>query len=311
MSFFTKLFGATEGDRNYEPNITVEKIQHIFEYGKLKDLIGTGSDELSNLQLGGRINWESESKFRKAYKNIPEQIVPPYIQWSNNPYFAYVAIVDNAVQYYYGEHGESAVYICPRTTNVNHLKLIDGIFEHYYEKFDLPASLNKSATINKKADNTDKMRFLSTYLTTHDNDFFKTYFSDNDDIYGTAMWIDWREEDEDIITYCENILKTGRLDVDTFEASNERGFETVITYNGQKTVIPYHGAGADRDTTLKTLNNVIQPDHEIRLCKESVGQDTLCFIPLSKSQWHYLETKFSKQVEAKFERITNGTKMFS
>ncbi|WP_262463682.1 hypothetical protein [Acinetobacter dispersus] len=42
-------------------------------------------------------------------------------------------------------------------------------------------------------------------------------------------------------------------------------------------IIPYQGEGADRDTTLKALNKILQPDYEIRFCLASVGSDTLEF----------------------------------
>jgi hypothetical protein len=280
MSFFKKLFRSNDHKDVYEPKITIEKIKHIFEYGKLKNLVGTGSPELSNLKLGTIINWSSESKFRKAYKDIPEQIVPPHIQWSNNPLFAYVGIVDHKVKYHYGENGQSAIYICPQTTDDYHLKLIDVIFEHYYQNFDLPNSLSNGKVRKEKVDRSDKMKFLSAYLTTEDGNFFQDNCCEDEDVSDLAMWIDWREEDENIIVYCEKILQTNQLFAATQNAENESGFETIIFYKGQPTAIPYRGLGADRSTTIKALNNAVKADYEIRLFKESAGSDTLCLLPL-------------------------------
>jgi hypothetical protein len=124
------------------------------------------------------------------------------------------------------------------------------------------------------------------------------------------MWIDWREEDENLITYCKKILQTQQLSVATVDVQNERGFDTIITYKGQQTTIPYQGIGSDRDTTIKALNNAIKADFEIRLCKETEGNDTLCLVPLSNQQWLELEAKFPKQVAHKFEKITDSTILF-
>lgn len=311
MNFLKKLFGQNEPEKNYEPKITVEKIQHLFEYGKLKNLIGTGDDSLrGKYKVGHLINWETESKFRKAFNDIPAQTVPPHIKWSNNPVFAYVSIIGNSVQYHYGEDGGSAVFICPITTNPKHIRVIDEIFEHYYNKFGLPNILNKTKVIKEKANKTDKMKFLEEYLTSQDKDFFNDNFCDDSDIYDSAMWIDWREEDENIITYCEEILQTEQLSVKTLDAKNERGFDTIITYKNKEISIPYKGNGADRDTTIKTLNQTIQSEFEIRLCKESLGSDTLCFIPLTNRQWNELDEKHQKQMSEKFEKITTETKLF-
>ncbi len=173
----------------------------------------------------------------------------------------------------------------------------------------LPDSLNESKLIKEKADKTDKILFLEKYVASQDSDFFYDNFYDND-MDAIAMWIDWREEDENIITYCEDILQTNVLFVTTNNADNERGFHIIISYKDQETVIPYKGAGADRDTTLMTLNQILQPEFEIRLCKESLGNDTLCFLPLSQEQWSFLDTQYSEQVSEKFEIITKWTRMF-
>lgn len=311
MNFLKKLFGQSEPEKNYEPKITVEKIQQVFEYGKRENLTGTGDDSLrGKYKVGHLINWKSEEHYFKGYNDIPAQNVPAHIKWSNNPVFAYVSILDNKVQYHYGEDGGSAVYICPITTNTEHIKFIDEIFEHYYNEFGLPNVLNEVKITKEKVNKTDKMKFLEEYLTTKDQNFFSDNFCDDSDIYDIAMWIDWREEDENIITYCEDILQTEQLSVETLDAENERGFDTIITYKNQEISIPYNGNGADRDTTIKTLNQTIQSEFEIRLCKESLGSDTLCFIPLTNGQWNELDKKYPKQVTEKFKKITTETKLF-
>lgn len=235
MSFLKKLFGQNEPEKKYEPKITVEKIQQLFEYGKRENIIGTGDESLrGKYKVGHLINWEAEPYFYKGYKDIPAQTVPANIKWSNNPVFAYVSILDNKVQYHWSEDGGSAVFICPTTTNTEHIRLIDKMFEHYYNNFGLPNSLNEAKRIKQKANKTDKMKFLEEYLTTQDQDFFSDNFCADSDIYEIAMWIDWREEDDNIINFCEDILQTGELSVETLDAENERGFDTIITYKNKK-----------------------------------------------------------------------------
>lgn len=303
MNFLKKIFESKEPGNNYEPKITVGKIQHIFEYGRKNTLFGTGDDSLKDFKVGHLITWVAEPYYYKGYKNIPAQTVPPNIKWSNDPVFAYVSIVDGNVKYHWSDEGGSAVFLCPVTTNSEHIRHIDKIFEHYYsEVFKLPQSLNEVKIVKGKVDKTDKMKFLKEYLTTQNNDFFKDNFYDDSDGHNIVMWIDWREEDENIVTYCERILQTNQLSAETLDAENKRGFDIIITYKNQKTIIPYKGAGADRDTTIKTLNKTIQTEFEIRLCKESLGSDTLCFLPLAKEQWSELEAKYPGQVDEKFEK---------
>lgn len=126
-----------------------------------------------------------------------------------------------------------------------------------------------------------------------------------------VIWIDWREYDEDIVKYCENVLKTGVLTVEERVADNDNGFEVVILYKEKETVIPYK-AEADRDTTIITLNNVIQPKYEIRFCEWSLGSDTLAIIPILSSSWELLEKEFGEEkVRKYFSVIDKNKKMFN
>lgn len=67
------------------------------------------------------------------------------------------------------------------------------------------------------------------------------------------IWIDWRENDEDIIPYEEKM---------------------------------------DRDNTIKYLNEYIKPIYEIRFCMESLGNDALAFCLLEENLWNELEKEF-------------------
>ncbi len=311
MNFLKKIFGGQSPEKDEAPKITVEKIQHIFEYGKLKNMTGTSHENLRDLKVGHMMSWKSKTYNYSGYHDIPAQTVPPHIQWSDNPVFAYVSVTDQQVQYHWSENGGSAVFICPVTTNPEHIRFIDRIFEQYYSDiFRLPHSLKEIRITKEKEDKTDRMLFIEKYLVSKDSDFFYDNFYDND-IDAIAMWVDWREEDENIVTYCEDILQTHVLSVKTVNADHERGFETIISYKDQETFIRYRGIGADRDTTLITLNQVLHPEFEIRLCKESLGNDTLCFLPLLQEQWHFFETRYPEQVREKFEIITSNSKMFN
>lgn len=125
------------------------------------------------------------------------------------------------------------------------------------------------------------------------------------------LWIDWREYDEEIIKYCEKILQTGELDGEAREAENDMGFNVIIKFRGIEHVIKYPGEGADRDTTIKNLNKVIGPDYEIRFWMDSIGSDTLGFIPKESKYWEELEKEFGKEkVRKYFSVITESSKMF-
>ncbi|UHO39642.1 hypothetical protein H5J24_06070 [Chryseobacterium capnotolerans] len=120
------------------------------------------------------------------------------------------------------------------------------------------------------------------------------------------FWVDWREEDDAIVEYCEKCLNTGTLNAE-------------IVYNGDELLLTIDYKGnvftekiIDRDPTLIFLNRILQPDYEIRFCKGSDGSDTLAFLPLSKSEWLELENIHGKEkVNSLFEVINEDTQMFS
>jgi len=129
--------------------------------------------------------------------------------------------------------------------------------------------------------------------------------------YDTIMWVDWREEDDAIIRYCEDIIKTGYLSATYQDVDNEIGFNIIINYKEQEYPIPYKGKEADRDTTIITLNEVLRPEYEIRFCEDSAGSDTLAFLPLKAVQWAELEKEFgTNKIEELFCKISTDSKFF-
>ena len=50
----------------------------------------------------------------------------------------------------------------------------------------------------------------------------------------------------------------------------------------------------DRDTTIKSINELIKDDFSIRLLVDSAEDDTLSFCVLPNEQWEMLEKEFGK-----------------
>lgn len=271
------------------------KIQDFFAYGELKNCIGEGA-----------VHWK-KAYFYNGYRDIPAQEVPAHIQWSNNPIFHYVGIVNNAVEYRYSEKGDSAYYIFPITTNKKHIARINDAFHDFYHRHGLREALNVSKKQLPKIDRTNPLELIKNYLTTGADEDFESLMAEND----IAFWVDWREYDVSIIEYCEAIIQTQQLSAMLNDTNDEMGFELLINYKGAQHKVPYLGKGADRDTTIITLNKVLMPSFEIRLLIPSKGSDTLAFMPLSKAQWQTLATQFGQAKLAEyFEKITENTVLF-
>ena len=152
------------------------------------------------------------------------------------------------------------------------------------------------------------MEYMREFLKNEDRESFDNFWENSQKL----VWIDWREYDEDIINYIEGVIQSGELSGKSKDADNEMGFDIFIEWKGNEYKISYPDKeGSDRDTTIKTLNKIIQPEYEIRLFMESLGNDTLAFIPLLKSEWEELEKEVGEEkVNYYFSKIDDESKMF-
>ena len=105
-------------------------------------------------------------------------------------------------------------------------------------------------------------------------------------------WIDWREYDEDIISYFNCLLPQEDI-VDVEKLG--RGIDIILKKDNKTLTIPYENDKTDRDITIKTLNDFIAPKYQIRVFMESLGDDTLAFTVLNSDEWKELENSVGKE----------------
>jgi len=78
-------------------------------------------------------------------------------------------------------------------------------------------------------------------------------------------WIDWREYDEDIISYFNGLLpQEDIVDVEIKEIKLGRGIDIILKKDNKTLAIPYEDDETDRDITIKTLDEFISPKYQIR-----------------------------------------------
>ncbi|AOA59935.1 hypothetical protein BFG52_08710 [Acinetobacter larvae] len=138
-------------------------------------------------------------------------------------------------------------------------------------------------------DDAHNLEQIEAYLDYATEESYLDLISGRNDI---VMRVDWRELDEEIIQYCEDILNTEQLSVELVNRDHARGFDLSICYKHKKSVVPFASDAADRDTTIIALNQILQPEYEIRFCLASEGNDCLEFLPLKQSSWERLERKY-------------------
>ncbi len=144
------------------------------------------------------------------------------------------------------------------------------------------------------------LEIIEAYLDAGQEEDYIDFIAGRTDL---VMEVDWREHDEDIIQYCEDILKTKQLSAICVDADNAQGFELTIQFQSKQLKVDYRDDGADRDTTIIYLNQILQPEYEIRFCQASHGADTLAFLPLSQKSWRYLERQWGSQLDEYFVKI--------
>ena len=102
----------------------------------------------------------------------------------------------------------------------------------------------------------------------------------------TVIWIDWKEYDDAIVECIANIIP---LQYEVKASALPREMDIVLQYKNRQMEIPYATTNTDRDTTLRAIAKIIQPDYEIRWYLPSLGNDTLGFCVLSAQNWKFLE----------------------
>lgn len=142
-------------------------------------------------------------------------------------------------------------------------------------------------------------------------DFF-SHDMDLDDLFDSEaiIWIDWREDDEDVVRYFNDMVDEP-IDIQTASNGKPYGDDIVLQKGNKELLIPY-GDEKDRDVTIKYFNEFVKPDYEVRWFTESLGNDTLGFTVLSGAEWANLEDEFGADtVRYYFEPINLESNMFN
>lgn len=109
--------------------------------------------------------------------------------------------------------------------------------------------------------------------------------------------VDWREDDADIVQYCADCLGDDAI------RGEWRDDSLVIIRNENETTVPLMNDEGDRDVTIRTLNDVLQPDYEIRFLVCSHGTDTAGFVVLPAADWQLLDAELPESVDANFIKL--------
>lgn len=315
FAFLGRRAGDAALQDGFNVRLTPQTLQQVFDYAILFNTVGRGASRLGGapgpaerITFSPRPRQIDFNKAHGAYRRDEVVDVPAHLQWSAHPVFAFLGLVDGALEYRFGTKGEAAYRLCPVTHHPEQITQIERMFLLWYEHLGLPDSLEPVPPEPAlEIDRSDKMELIRHYLREGDQGFLFDVLGDHHD--DVVMWVDWRESDDDIVHMCERLIRTGDLSADF--VPNEASADLFIVHCGVRTRVPYKGADADRDTTLVTLNAVLAPGYEIRMCRESGHSDTVAFLPLSAAQWRDLDRALPREVEEKFMKLSAGMAIFS
>ena len=129
----------------------------------------------------------------------------------------------------------------------------------------------------------------------------------------SVFWIESEQDDETIAAACETVLKTGKLSAELVDVySSVGGYDVYVQYGDRRLRVPLTFSPADRHLTLRTLNEAMAPDYEIRFCVASKSNDTLGFLPLPTGVWNDLTREYGKdQLARHFYEISSEPNLFT
>ena len=150
---------------------------------------------------------------------------------------------------------------------------------------------------------------IRTFLSDNPIENIETFF-DNENIF----WVDWREYDEDIVSYVNDELsEADQIEWKTIVSEKEGALDTVILKKDEKeAIIPYDEDKWDRDTTLKSIGKFIDDKYKLCWFKPSLGGDTLGFVVIENEGWEKLITEFGEEkLKYYFSPVTEENEMFN
>ena len=150
---------------------------------------------------------------------------------------------------------------------------------------------------------------IRTFLSDNPIENIETFF-DNENIF----WVDWREYDDDIVSYVNDELsEEDQIEWATIPSEKEGALDTVILKKDEKeAIIPYDEDKWDRDTTLKSIGKFIDDKYKLCWFKPSLGGDTLGFVVIENDGWNKLIAEFGEEkLKYYFSPVTEENEMFN
>lgn len=310
--FIKRLFGAPSTTKypTAKAPVNFEHLQQMLEYARRRNLCGRSKYRSGDNWIGRSINLVTEQRTYSVRANGPGSDMAtirtqyPSVSWSYMPDHLGIYLVDGEIEFRASHHGIGPREDMPLATSAEDLVEIGRCFDYWYEEFGLPESLGRPINPPKQFEPTgNALRDIQTYLEDGSVRAFHELFEDSSPV----IWVDWGEEDDNIVR-----MTADTLGLDNLKARfDPDSCDLLITYRGTEHRVRYREAGvADRDTSIKALNGLLQPDYELRVCNASHGSDTLALMALSETDWARLEQIYPEACTVHFDMIRQDSVIF-
>lgn len=298
--------------------VTPERLQAMFDYTRRIGFENIGicrSSVLRELCFILGIYPEPRAidmrRVAEVYRRDETFHLPPRVTFSWMPRFAHVPLVGGAVHYHWNADGHAPLWACPATRDPDRMSHIDAIFDHWEARLRQREADDAAAEARRAAadtiDRSNPMALIRRYLEQGDPFYLHEILGapDTDDI---ILWVDWREEDDRIVSECARILGLNGLTARFVE--REDTFPLELIRDGRVTMVDYDDP-TNRNTTLIALDQVLRPDYELRYCSDSAGSDTAALLPLPAAAWRILERDYPDAVQHCFVPLSADTSIFT
>ena len=289
---------------------TPEQLGDLFDWCCQTAIRDMTRDIVPKGQWGNTMDIEPLPRDTKLYRRFAGRSagfrysLPAYLSWSEKDALVRLSLVDGRVQYNGSFAGVKFYPDLPLITDPKVIAAADDVFARWYRALGLPASRRHLPEPQGLAVPSDRAEALRAYLA---GDLTLEDLARADHV---LLWVDWGEDDEDIVTKCESLLKTRALSAEWI--ARDATADLAITFGGKTTLVTYLHGKADRDTTLAALQRVlVAAGYDLRFLRESRGSDTLAFVPLAQPDWAMLDALHPKAAAAKLDRLETVLPLFA
>ena len=128
----------------------------------------------------------------------------------------------------------------------------------------------------------------------------------NEKLGEKCVWIDWREEEEEVIkSFAKPLAAADKLE------AVPKGEDLSFRYHGQEYKLPLTHSAHDRSVAISSLVEILKDNYDIRLLKWSKETDSRAFLILPKAAWSSLEKENPAWAQSHFEAVPVGTDFFA